>query len=56
MHLKNILKRVEGIGSKIAKRILRVIDSGFKTIKTDKYLKLKMDDEMTDQMADKNDH
>ena len=40
------LKRVEGIGDKIAKRILRVVDSGFKTIKTDRNLKLIMDDEM----------
>jgi ERCC4-related helicase len=47
------LKRVEGIGDKIAKRILRVVDSGFKTIKTDRYLTLKMDDEMVDQMEDK---
>lgn len=47
------LKRVEGIGDKIAKRILRVVDSGFKTIKTDIYLTLKMDDEMVDQMEDK---
>ena len=47
------LKRVEGIGDKIAKRILRVIDSGFKTIKTDRYLKLKMDDEMINQMEEK---
>jgi ERCC4-related helicase len=49
------LKRVEGIGDKIAKRILRVIDSGFKTIKTERYLKLKMDDEMINQMEEKHD-
>ena len=48
------LKRVEGIGDKIAKRILRVVDSGFKTIKADKHLTLKMDDELVDQMEDKN--
>ena len=48
------LKRVEGIGDKIAKRILRVIDSGFKTIKADRHLTLKMDDELVDQMENKN--
>lgn len=46
------LKKVEGIGDKIAKRILRVVDSGFKTIKTDRYLRLKMDDDMVDEMDD----
>jgi Fanconi anemia group M protein len=44
------LKRVEGIGDKIAKRILRVVDSGFKTIKTDRNLKLIMDDDMVNEM------
>ncbi len=48
------LKKVEGIGNKIAKRILRVVDSGFKTIKSERYLKLKMDDEMVQQMEEKN--
>jgi ERCC4-related helicase len=48
------LMKVDGIGIKIAKNILRVIDSGFKTIKTDKYLKLKMDREMADDMDDAN--
>jgi ERCC4-related helicase len=48
------LKKVDGIGDKIAKRILRVVDSGFKTIKNERYLKLKMDDEMTQQMEEKN--
>jgi ERCC4-related helicase len=47
------LKKVEGIGDKIAKRILRVVDSGFKTIKRERYLKLKMDDEMVQHMDDK---
>ncbi len=47
------LKKVEGIGDKIAKRILRVVDSGFKTIKSERYLKLKMDNEMVQQMEDK---
>ena len=46
------LKKVEGIGDKIAKSILRVVDSGFKTIKTDRYLRLKMDDDMADEMDD----
>ena len=49
------LKKVEGIGDKIAKRILRVVDSGFKTIKSERYLKLKMDDEMVQQMEEKMD-
>ena len=47
------LKRVEGIGDKIAKIILNVVDSGFKTINTDRYLTLKMDDELVDQMEDR---
>lgn len=34
------LKRIEGIGDKIAKRIVRVVNSGFKTIETDKYMRL----------------
>lgn len=34
------LKKVEGIGDKIAKNIIRVVDSGFKTLKSEKYLKL----------------
>ena len=38
------LKKVEGIGDKIAKNILRVVDSGFKTLKSDEYLKLKLKD------------
>ncbi len=50
---ENDLKKVEGIGDKIAKRILRVIDSGFKTIKSERYLKLKMDDDMIQQMEEK---
>lgn len=37
------LKRVEGIGDKIAQRIFRVVNSGFKTIETDKYMRLEMD-------------
>jgi len=47
------LKRVEGIGDKIAKIILNVVDSGFKTVNTDRYLTLKMDDELVDQMEDR---
>ncbi len=39
------LKKVEGIGDKIAKNILRVVDSGFKTLKGEKYLKLKLEDD-----------
>ena len=34
------LKKVDGIGDKIAKNIIRVVDSGFKTLKSEKYLKL----------------
>ncbi len=48
------LKKVEGIGHKIAKSILRVVDSGFKTIKTDKYYRLEMDNEMVDDMDNGN--
>jgi ERCC4-related helicase len=48
------LKKVEGIGDKIAKNILKVVDSGFKSIKTERYLKLKMDDEMAHLMGNKN--
>ena len=47
------LKKVDGIGDKIAKRILRVVDSGFKTIKNERYLKLKMDNEMIQHMEEK---
>lgn len=39
------LKRVEGIGDKIAKRIIRVVNSGFKTIETDKYMRLDINKE-----------
>ena len=42
------LKKVEGIGNKIAQRIIRVINSGFETIKTDRHVTLKMDDELKD--------
>ena len=38
------LKKVEGIGDKIAKSIIRVVDSGFKTLKREKYLKLELKD------------
>ena len=37
------LKKVDGIGDKIAKSISRVVSSGYKTIKTDKHLKLKLE-------------
>lgn len=39
------LKRVEGIGDKIAKRIVSVVNSGFKTIETDKYMRLDINKE-----------
>jgi ERCC4-related helicase len=42
------LKKVEGIGDKIAKNILRVVNSGFKTIKTHKHLKLELKDNKED--------
>jgi len=42
------LKKVEGIGNKIAKNILRVVNSGFKTIKTDKHLKIELKDNKED--------
>jgi ERCC4-type nuclease len=38
------LKKVEGIGDKIAKSIIRVVDSGFKTLKSEKYLTLDLKD------------
>ena len=44
MHQEKNLKKVEGIGNKIAQRIIRVINSGFETIKTDRHVTLKMDD------------
>ncbi|MTK64495.1 MAG: DEAD/DEAH box helicase, partial [Methanobacterium sp.] len=37
------LKKVDGIGDKIAKNIMRVVDSGFKTLKSEKYLKLDLE-------------
>ncbi len=43
------LKRVEGIGDKIAKNIRRVVDSGFKTLTTDKHYKLINNDEIFDK-------
>jgi len=42
------LKKVDGIGDKIAKSISRVISSGYKTIKTDKHLKLKLENNKED--------
>jgi ERCC4-related helicase len=48
------LKKVDGIGDKIAKSILRVVDSGFKTISGDKYVKLLVDDDIIQQIDDKN--
>lgn len=42
------LKKVEGIGNKIAQRIIRVINSGFETIETDRHVTLKMNDELRD--------
>ncbi|MDD3985502.1 MAG: DEAD/DEAH box helicase, partial [Methanobacterium sp.] len=39
------LKKIEGIGNKIAQRIIRVINSGFETIKPDKHVTLKIDNE-----------
>ncbi len=42
------LKKVEGIGNKIAQRIMSVINSGFETIKPDRHVTLKMDDELKD--------
>jgi ERCC4-related helicase len=42
------LKKVDGIGDKIAKSISRVVSSGYKTIKTDKHLKLKLETKKED--------
>lgn len=39
------LKKIEGIGNKIAQRIIRVVNSGFETIKPDKHVTLKIDNE-----------
>ncbi len=51
---ENDLKKIEGIGDKIAERILNVVESSFKTIKNERYLMLKLDNKPIQEPVNRN--